>query len=43
MRERAGLYGGQLHAGPLPGRGFKVTARLPLDSAAGEPVNGAVP
>jgi signal transduction histidine kinase len=29
MRERAALYGGQLEAGPLPHRGFKVVARLP--------------
>src|SRR5215467_10424325 len=37
MAERAGLYGGELRAGPLPGGGFQVTARLPLDSAPGEP------
>ena len=43
MRERAGLYGGEFHAGPLPGRGFRVAARLPLDDAPGEPENGAVP
>jgi signal transduction histidine kinase len=42
MRERAGLYGGEFHAGPLPGQGFRVTARLPLDNEPGEPVNGAV-
>jgi len=42
MRERAGLYGGEFHAGPLPGRGFRVAARLPLDGAAGEPVSEAV-
>jgi signal transduction histidine kinase len=30
MRERATLFGGQLHAGPLPHHGFRVTARLPL-------------
>jgi signal transduction histidine kinase len=35
MRERVGMYGGQFHAAPLPGRGFQVTARLPLiDSPA---------
>ena len=36
MAERAGLYGGELQAGPLPGGGFRVAARLPLDSAPGE-------
>jgi signal transduction histidine kinase len=30
MRERAGLLGGQLTAGPRPGGGFRVAARLPL-------------
>jgi signal transduction histidine kinase len=29
MRERVSLYGGELSAGPLPGRGFRVAARLP--------------
>lgn len=29
MRERAGLYGGQLEAGPRPGGGFRVHAFLP--------------
>jgi signal transduction histidine kinase len=36
MRERASLFGGEFHAGPLPGRGFRVAARLPLDSSPGE-------
>jgi signal transduction histidine kinase len=30
MRERCLLLGGELDAGPLPGGGFEVTARLPL-------------
>jgi len=29
MRERAALFGGELEAGPLPGGGFRVHARLP--------------
>ena len=31
MRERALLLGGSLEVGPLPGGGFRVLARLPLD------------
>ena len=30
MRERCGLLGGDFTAGPRPGGGFEVTARLPL-------------
>ncbi|HZP54228.1 sensor histidine kinase [Actinocrinis sp.] len=38
MRERALLYGGDLHAGPTQSGGFLVTARLPLPpTAAAEP------
>lgn len=33
MRERASALGGTLLAGPRPGRGFHVTARLPVDTA----------
>jgi signal transduction histidine kinase len=33
MRERCELLGGELHAGPGPGGGFEVTARLPLAPA----------
>jgi hypothetical protein len=30
MRERAGLHGGHLRAGPLPDGGFAVLATFPL-------------
>jgi signal transduction histidine kinase len=30
MRERVSLCGGTFSAGPLPRRGFRVTARIPL-------------
>jgi signal transduction histidine kinase len=35
MRERVTMYGGELHAGPLPAGGFRVTAGLPLVSPEG--------
>jgi signal transduction histidine kinase len=38
MRERVSLCRGAFSAGPLPGQGFRVAARLPL---AGAPLNGA--
>ena len=33
MRERAALHGGTLTAGPLPLRGYRVAASIPLDQA----------
>jgi signal transduction histidine kinase len=31
MRERVGMFGGELSAGPVQGGGWKVTARLPFE------------
>ena len=33
MRERVSLCGGEFSAGPLPGQGFRVAARFPLNGA----------
>ncbi|MFD6225801.1 sensor histidine kinase [Streptomyces sp. NPDC060232] len=38
MRERVGLLGGHLSAGPRPEGGFRVAARLPLPATVGVPV-----
>jgi signal transduction histidine kinase len=32
MRERTAMLGGTLDAGPVPGGGFRVHARLPLEA-----------
>jgi signal transduction histidine kinase len=34
MRERVSLLGGEFSAGPLPGYGFRVSARIPLPSGS---------
>ena len=31
MRERVAVYGGELDAGPVPGRGFRLKARIPFE------------
>jgi signal transduction histidine kinase len=35
MRERVALYGGELSTGPRPGGGFRVYARIPMDTLEG--------
>ena len=34
MRERVTLLGGEFSAGPLPGYGFRVSARIPVPSSS---------
>ena len=34
MRERVAMFGGELSAGPLPGRGWRVAARLPFERSS---------
>jgi signal transduction histidine kinase len=41
MRERVSLYGGRFSAGPLPARGFRVAAQLPLPLRDGAVGGGA--
>jgi signal transduction histidine kinase len=36
LRERIAVYGGELDAGPRPGGGWRLTARISLDPVAGD-------
>jgi signal transduction histidine kinase len=35
MRERVAVFGGELTAGPVPGGGYRMAARLPYAAPAG--------
>jgi signal transduction histidine kinase len=37
LRERIGVYGGELDAGPRPGGGWRLAARIPVEPASGDP------
>jgi signal transduction histidine kinase len=41
LRERIAVYSGQLDAGPRPGGGWQVSARIPLEPADGQDEPGA--
>jgi hypothetical protein len=34
LRERIAVYGGELDAGPRPGGGWRLAARIPIEPAA---------